>query len=104
MTGPHARQRDNRDGATNMSKSMRTLAAAAFVAAGSVSFAGTASALPVADGLALKQAAPLNGESVQWRGRGWGGGGWGGGGWGGGGRGGGRGGGVGACAIGGGKY
>jgi hypothetical protein len=66
-----------------MSKSMRTLAAAAFVAAGSVSFAGTASALPVADGLALKQAAPMNVESVQWRGRGWGGRGWGGRGWGG---------------------
>ena len=66
-----------------MSKPMLTLAATAFVAAGIVSFAGAASALPVADGFAVKQAAPMNVESVQWRGRGWGGRGWGGRGWGG---------------------
>jgi BA14K-like protein len=65
-----------------MSKSRLTLAATAVVAAGIVAFAGAASAMPLAGGLALKQAAPVNVESVQWRGRGGGwGGGWRGGGW-----------------------
>jgi hypothetical protein len=58
-----------------MSKSMRNLAATAFMAAGIASCAGVAAAMPVADGLALKNAAPMTVESVQWRGRGrgWGG-------------------------------
>jgi hypothetical protein len=70
--GPDARQRDNQDGETNMLKSMRTLAATALVAAGIVSTAGAASAMPLAGGLALGNAAPSSVESVQWRGRGWG--------------------------------
>jgi BA14K-like protein len=55
-----------------MSKSMRNLAATAFVAAGLASFASAASAMPFADGLALKNAAPSTVESVRWGGRGWG--------------------------------
>ena len=49
--------------------------AAALVAAGVGAFASAASAMPVAGGLALKNAAPMNVEAVQWRGRGrgWGG-------------------------------
>jgi hypothetical protein len=68
-----------------MSKSMRALAATAIVAAGIASCAGAASAMPFADGiaiknltinnLALKNAAPAPVESVRW-GHGWG---WGGG-------------------------
>ena len=42
-----------------------------------VPFANVASATPVADALAIKNAAPLNVETVQWRHRGWRGGGWG---------------------------
>jgi hypothetical protein len=56
-----------------MSKSMRTLAATALVAAGIAACTGVASAMPIADGLALKNAAPLTVEPVQWRRRGWGG-------------------------------
>jgi BA14K-like protein len=56
-----------------MSRFMRTFAATALVAATVVSLAGTASALPVAAGLALENAAPSNVEQVRWGGRGWGG-------------------------------
>jgi hypothetical protein len=55
-----------------MLKSMRTLAAAALVAAGIVSTVGVASAMPLAGGLTLGNAAPSSIESLQWRGRGWG--------------------------------
>jgi hypothetical protein len=55
------------DGETNMLKSMRTLAATAFVAAGLVSTAGVASAVPLAGGLALDHAARSSVETVQWR-------------------------------------
>jgi len=55
-----------------MSRSLRMLAATAFVAASVVSFAGSASAVPLAGGLALEHAAPLSVESVRWGGRGWG--------------------------------
>jgi hypothetical protein len=53
-----------------MSRCMLSLAATAFVAAGVASFAGPASALPLAGGLAVENAAPSNVEPVQWRGRG----------------------------------
>ena len=60
-----------------MSKSGRTLAAA-LVAAGIASVAHVASATPIADALAIKNAAPTTIEAVRWGGRGWGrGGGWG---------------------------
>ena len=65
---------------TITSNSMRTTAAAALLAAGVASLASGASAMPIADALALKNAAPANVETVQWRG-GWRGGGWRGGGW-----------------------
>jgi BA14K-like protein len=55
-----------------MWRSMRTLATTAVVAASIVSFAGAASALPGAGGLALKNAVPSNIESVRWGGRGFG--------------------------------
>jgi len=51
------------------------VAAAAIAAAGFMSFAGTASAAPMAHPLALKNAAAADVQTVQWRGRGgWGGG------------------------------
>jgi|SRR5579863_1901908 len=53
-----------------MSISVRTFAAAALLAAGAASFVGTATALPLAGGFALKSAAPSAVETVQWR-RGW---------------------------------
>jgi hypothetical protein len=53
-----------------MLRSTRTLAATACVAAGLVATAGGASAVPLAGGLALGNAAPSSVESVQWRGRG----------------------------------
>jgi BA14K-like protein len=61
-----------------MLNSVRTLAATAMLAAGIASLASGASAMPIAHGLALQNAAPANVETVQWRGRGWGGRGWGG--------------------------
>jgi BA14K-like protein len=68
------------------------LAAAGLLAAGLGAFASAASATPLSDALAIRNAAPNNVESVRWAGggggwRGGGGGGWrgGGGGWGGGG-------------------
>src|SRR6266849_3805989 len=42
------------------------------VATSIVSVAGTAWAMPFADGLAIKQAAPANVDQVRWGGRGWG--------------------------------
>jgi hypothetical protein len=67
-----------------MLKSMRTLAATAFVAAGMVATAGAASAMPLAGGLALHNAAPSTVETVRFVGRGFGGRGFGGRGFGGG--------------------
>jgi hypothetical protein len=65
-----------------MAHSVRRLIAAGVFAAGIWSIASAASATPVADALAIKNAAPAAVESVQWR-RGWGGGwGWRGRGWG----------------------
>jgi hypothetical protein len=52
--------------------SMRRLAPTAVVAAGILSLAGAASALPGAGGLALKNTVPSNVESVRWGGRGFG--------------------------------
>ena len=73
-----------------MSKTVTALMASGVVAAGLFSFAGAASAAPLANPLALKSAmqetATLpNVETVRWRGggRGWGGRGWDRGGWGG---------------------
>lgn len=56
---------------TNMLKSTITLAATAVVAA-SIAFAGAASAMPIATGAGLGNAAPSNVETVRWGGRGWG--------------------------------
>jgi hypothetical protein len=71
QAGALARQPDNQDGETNMSRSMRVLAVTAVVAAGVVSLAGGASALPAA-GVALGSTAPSNVETVRWGGRGFG--------------------------------
>ena len=64
-----------------MKNRLPTLAAAALFAMSIVPFANNASAMPVADALALKNAAPTNIETVRWRGpdgtAGWHGGGWG---------------------------
>jgi hypothetical protein len=65
-----------------MTNRLPAVAAAALLALSVVPFANVASAMPVADALAIKNAAPANVETVQWRGRGWRGGGWRGGGWG----------------------
>ncbi len=51
------------------------LGATALLAMSIAPIATVASAVPVADGLAIKNAAPTNIETVQWRGRGWRGGG-----------------------------
>jgi len=60
-----------------MTNSSRILAAALLCAVSIPSLASVASAMPVADGMALRNAAPAAVETVQWR-RGWrGGGGWG---------------------------
>jgi hypothetical protein len=55
-----------------MKKRLLTLAAAALFAISMVPFANNASATPVGDALALKNAVPTNIETVYWRGRGWG--------------------------------
>jgi len=62
-----------------MSRTMTTLMASGLVAAGLISFMSTASAAPMVDPSALKNAATAtsNVETVRWRGRGWGGRGWG---------------------------
>jgi hypothetical protein len=68
-----------------MSLSMRNLVATAMVAASLAAGAGAAAAMPFADAMAIKNAAPAAVETVGWGGHGGGGGGhWGGGGWGGG--------------------
>jgi hypothetical protein len=53
---------------------MTVLAAAALLTASMVPFAKIASAMPIGDALAIKNAAPTNSEMVQFRhrGRGWG--------------------------------
>ena len=55
-----------------MSNAKRLLAAALFTSAGIAMMAGPASAMPVAPGLALQQAAPSQIETVRWGGRHWG--------------------------------
>jgi len=55
-----------------MTNRLPTLAAAALFAMSMTPFANVASAAPVADALAIKNAAPTNIETVQWRGRGYG--------------------------------
>ncbi len=60
-----------------MPNATRTLAAAFLCAVSIASMPSVAAAMPVADALAIKNAAPAAVESVQWR-RGWRGGGWGG--------------------------
>jgi BA14K-like protein len=62
----------------DMTNTSRILAAALLCAVSIPSLASVASAMPIADGMALRNAAPAAVETVQWR-RGWrgGGGGWG---------------------------
>jgi hypothetical protein len=60
-----------------MRNRLPTLVAAALFTMSIAPFANIASATPVADGLAIKNAALTNIETVQWRGRGWRGRGWG---------------------------
>jgi hypothetical protein len=56
-----------------MKNRLSTLAVAALFAMSIVPFPNDASAMPFADGIALKNAAPTNIETVRWRGhRGWG--------------------------------
>jgi hypothetical protein len=59
-----------------MTKRLPTLISVAFVAMSIVPFTNLASAMPVADAFAIKNAAPTNIETVQWRGRGYYGRGW----------------------------
>jgi len=54
-----------------------TVAAAVLIVMSIAPFANVASAMPVADSLVIKNAAPADIETVQWRGRGWRGAGWG---------------------------
>jgi hypothetical protein len=63
-----------KNGETHMTNRVPPLAAMALFAVTVASFANVASATPIADALAVKNAAPTNIETVQWRGRG---GGWG---------------------------
>jgi BA14K-like protein len=55
-----------------MRNRVSTLAVAALLAMSIAPFANVASATPVADALAIKNAASTNVETVQWRGRGYG--------------------------------
>ena len=56
-----------------MKNRLSTLAAAALFAMSIMPFTNNASAMPLADGIAIKNAAPTNIETVRWRGRrGWG--------------------------------
>ena len=55
-----------------MSNSLRVLMAAAVLATSMLPFSGSVSAMPLAGGFALKNAAPSAVESVQFRRRGWG--------------------------------
>ena len=59
-----------------MANRLTKLVATIVFVAGTSSLATVASATPVANGLAIKNAVPASVENVQWR-RGWGGGGWG---------------------------
>src|SRR3954471_16368084 len=59
-----------------MASRLTKLVATIVFVAGTSSLATVASATPVANGLAIKNAVPASVEIVQWR-RGWGGGGWG---------------------------
>ena len=54
-----------------MTNRLLTLAAAALFAMSIAPVANIASATPVPNGLAIKNAAPTNIETVRWRGRGW---------------------------------
>jgi hypothetical protein len=67
---------------TNISSCVRKFVAMTLVATSIASVAGAACAMPFADGVAIKNAAPATVESVRWGGGGWGGRGWGGRGWG----------------------
>ena len=60
------------NGERSMTNRLPTLAVAALFAMSIAPFANVASAMPVADALAIKNAAPTNIETVQWRGRGYG--------------------------------
>jgi hypothetical protein len=60
------------NGEVPMSTRLSTLAVAALLAMSIAPFANVASAMPIADALAIKNAAPTNIETVQWRGRGYG--------------------------------
>jgi hypothetical protein len=55
-----------------MSTALKTLVASALLAASMAGYAGTASAMPAVDHLAIKTAPPGTIEFVQWRGWGWG--------------------------------
>jgi hypothetical protein len=48
-----------------------TVAAAVLIVMSIAPFMSVASAMPIADPLVIKNAAPTNIETVQWRGRGW---------------------------------
>jgi hypothetical protein len=75
-TGDVGRAQDN--GEKSMTKyRLPAVAAAALFTLSIAPFANVASAMPVGNALAIVNAAPLNIDTVQWRGRGWGGGGWG---------------------------
>ena len=60
-----------------MSKTRAMSMAAALIAFGTISFTSPASATPLSNAFAIKNAAPNNLETVQWRGGGWRRGGWG---------------------------
>jgi hypothetical protein len=62
----------------SMSKRMLNFAVAAVIAAGIAGVSNVASATPVADALAIRNAVPASVEAVRWGGHGWGGHGWGG--------------------------
>ena len=57
---------------TNISGCLRKFVAMTLVATSIVSVAGTASAMPFADGVAIKNAAPATPDQVRWGGHGWG--------------------------------
>jgi hypothetical protein len=57
-------------GEIHMTDRVPTVAAVALFAVGIASSANVASAVPIADALAIKNTAPANIETVQWRGRG----------------------------------
>ena len=59
-----------------MTKRLPTAAFAVLLAASTTPIANVASAMPMANALVVKNAAPSDVETVQWRGRGWHGGNW----------------------------